>query len=118
MPSLTKNVTPDRSKIHTHDATELKYWSRALCASEIDILAAVEKVGNSVATVRKELTNAKLLKSNDLPLNAESKELESRTAISSRKLPIRLWRRILWIVSTRMTRSANKTNGRLELVIP
>jgi len=49
MPNRTKNVTPDRSKIHTQDATELKYWSRALCASESDVLAAVEKVGNSVA---------------------------------------------------------------------
>jgi hypothetical protein len=46
--------------------------------SENDVLAGAEKVGNSFATVQKELTNAKLLKSNDLPLNAESKEIRKQ----------------------------------------
>jgi hypothetical protein len=78
MPSLTKNIAPDRSKIDTQNATELKYWSRALSASQDDILAAVEKVGNSAATVRKELTNAKLLKPNDFPLNAEGNEIRKQ----------------------------------------
>jgi Ni2+-binding GTPase involved in maturation of urease and hydrogenase len=75
MPSLTKNITPDRSKINAQDATELKYWSRALSASEDEILAAIEKVGNSAATVRKELTNSKLLKPDDFPLNAEGQRI-------------------------------------------
>jgi hypothetical protein len=75
MSSLTKTISPDRSKIDPHNAVELRYWSRALRASEVDIRAAVEKVGNSAATVRKELTNAKLLKSNDFPLNARGTEI-------------------------------------------
>jgi Protein of unknown function (DUF3606) len=77
MSSLTKNITPDRNKIDTQNATELKYWSRSLGASADDILAAVEKVGSSASAVRKELTNAKL-KPDDFPLNAEGKKIRKR----------------------------------------
>jgi hypothetical protein len=62
-PNLTKKTTSDRSKIDTQNATELRYWTRALSVSKEDILAAVEKVGNSAATVRKELANARSVKS-------------------------------------------------------
>lgn len=65
MTSLTKSLKPDRSKIDTGNATELKYWSKALRATEEDILAAVGKVGNSAATVRKELGTGKHLKSDN-----------------------------------------------------
>ena len=60
MANRTKPVTPDRSKIDIQNAIELKYWCTALDASQGDILSAVEKVGPSAATVRKELANAKL----------------------------------------------------------
>ena len=55
MDSLTKREQPDRSKINLRQPHELKYWSRALDVSEEAIRAAIEKVGNSAAAVRKEL---------------------------------------------------------------
>jgi hypothetical protein len=75
MPSLTRSIRPDRSKIDPQNATELKYWSKALNATEEDILAAVEKVGNSAATVRKELSRARQLRSNDFPLSADGNDV-------------------------------------------
>ena len=50
-----KKETPDRSKINMSDLRELKYWCKALEASEEQLAKAVDKVGNSAATVRKEL---------------------------------------------------------------
>jgi 3-oxoacyl-[acyl-carrier-protein] synthase III len=50
-----KKETPDRSKINMSDPRELKYWCKALEASEEQLAKAVDKVGNSAATVRKEL---------------------------------------------------------------
>ena len=47
----TKRVQPDRSKINLDQSDELKYWTRALKVSEEEIRAAIEKVGNSAATV-------------------------------------------------------------------
>jgi Protein of unknown function (DUF3606) len=55
MDSLTKREQPDRSKINLHQPHELKYRSHALGVSKQEICAAIEKVGNSAATVRKEL---------------------------------------------------------------
>jgi len=55
MHSLTKREHPDRSKINLHQPHELKYWSHALGVSKEEICAAIEKVGNSAAAVRKEL---------------------------------------------------------------
>jgi hypothetical protein len=52
---LTKKVTPDRGRVETSDANEVKYLSRHLGASEEELLRAVEKVGNSISAVRKEL---------------------------------------------------------------
>src|SRR4029077_11711471 len=78
MSNLTKKNTPDRSKIDTQNARELRYWTRALSVSKEDLLAAVEKVGNSAATVRKELANANLLKPEDFPLNAEGNEIKKQ----------------------------------------
>jgi hypothetical protein len=51
----TKPVKPDRSKINLEQPHELKYWKHALDVPEEQILAAIEKVGNSAAAVRKEL---------------------------------------------------------------
>ena len=55
MDNLIKREQPDRSKINLHQPHELKYWSHALGVSKEEICAAVEKVGNSAAAVRKEL---------------------------------------------------------------
>jgi len=56
MPALlTKKVTPDRGRIATGDANEVKYLSRHLGVSREELLRAVDKVGNSTSTVRKEL---------------------------------------------------------------
>jgi hypothetical protein len=55
MNSLTKREQPDRSKINMHQAYEVKYWTRALNVTRKELQAAVDKVGNSAATVRKQL---------------------------------------------------------------
>ena len=55
MDSLTKREQPDRSKINMHQPHEVKYWTRALGVTKEDLQKAVDKVGNSAATVRKEL---------------------------------------------------------------
>ena len=53
--SIIKRDTPDRSKINMHGSWELKYWTRELGVSKEELQRAVDKVGNSAATVRKEL---------------------------------------------------------------
>jgi hypothetical protein len=55
MNDITKPLQPDRSKINVDAPAELKYWAKGLGVSEEEILRAVEKVGNSAGTVRKEL---------------------------------------------------------------
>ncbi|OPY97973.1 hypothetical protein A5906_34000 [Bradyrhizobium sacchari] len=55
MDNLTKRAQPDRSKINMHEAFEVKYWTHALGVSKEELQKAVDKVGNSAATVRKEL---------------------------------------------------------------
>ena len=56
MDSLTKKEQPDRSKINMHQPHEVKYWARTLGVSKEELQKAVDKVGNSAATVRKELS--------------------------------------------------------------
>jgi len=48
---------PDRSKINMHEAHEVKYWTHQLGVSRDQLQAAVEKVGNAAAAVRKELAH-------------------------------------------------------------
>ncbi|MDR6661012.1 DUF3606 domain-containing protein [Tardiphaga sp. 20_F10_N6_6] len=48
---------PDRSKINMHEAHEVKYWTHQLGVSREQLQAAVEKVGNAAAAVRKELAH-------------------------------------------------------------
>ena len=55
MVRLTKKEQPDRSKIKIHEPMEVKYWTKALGVSIEQLHQAVAKVGNSAATVRKEL---------------------------------------------------------------
>jgi hypothetical protein len=75
MGRLTKKIPPDRSKIDAQDAKQLKYWMKALEASKEEILKAIEKVGNSAATVRKELSNEKL-KPDDFPLQTDGTKIK------------------------------------------
>jgi Protein of unknown function (DUF3606) len=53
--SPTRQLTPDRDRIVTSDADQVKYLSRHLGVSEEELLRAVDKVGNSISAVRKEL---------------------------------------------------------------
>jgi Protein of unknown function (DUF3606) len=51
----TKPATPDRSKISMENESEVKYWIRHLKITRERLQSIVEKVGNSAASVRKEL---------------------------------------------------------------
>lgn len=53
--TLTKPEPPERSKIDVRSATLLKSWARALGVSRQQLKGLVGKVGNSAATIRKEL---------------------------------------------------------------
>lgn len=57
MDNLQKKGTPDRSKINMSEAFEVKYWTKALGVSKDRLQQAVDKVGNSAAAVRKELSH-------------------------------------------------------------
>jgi hypothetical protein len=48
---------PDRSKIAVTSDDEVKYWTKHLGVTRKDLERAVERVGNSAASVRKELRN-------------------------------------------------------------
>jgi hypothetical protein len=49
---------PDRSKIDLANAAEAKYWAREFGTDLQELAKVIEKVGNSAATVRKELAAA------------------------------------------------------------
>jgi len=55
MDDLKKKGSQDRSKINMSEDYEVKYWSRELRVSKEQLQAAVDKVGNSAAAVRKEI---------------------------------------------------------------
>jgi hypothetical protein len=54
-PSL-KTARRDRGKISMQDEVEVKYWTRHLGITRKRLQSLVEKVGNSAASVRKELS--------------------------------------------------------------
>ncbi|WGD50194.1 DUF3606 domain-containing protein [Bradyrhizobium sp. CB1650] len=54
--NLTKKDQRDRSKINMHEDFEVKYWMKELGVSKEELQRAVDKVGNSAAAVRKELS--------------------------------------------------------------
>jgi hypothetical protein len=56
-PGLTKRVMPDRSKITVTSENEIKYWIKHFGVTREELERAVERVGNSAASVRKELRN-------------------------------------------------------------
>ncbi len=51
----TKREQPDRPVINTHESHEVKCWTRRLGMLRERLPQVVDKVGNSAATVRKEL---------------------------------------------------------------
>ena len=57
---LTKRVMPDRSKIAVESEAEVKYWIKHLGVTREELERAVERVGNSAASVRKELRDFRL----------------------------------------------------------
>jgi hypothetical protein len=52
---LTHRVQADRSKINMQEAHEVKCWTHAFGVTGEELQKAVDKVGNSVAAVRKQL---------------------------------------------------------------
>ena len=48
---------PDRSKITVTSENEVKYWIKHFGVTREELERAVERVGNSAASVRKELRN-------------------------------------------------------------
>jgi hypothetical protein len=56
MDDLQKKKAPAaRSKVNTHEAWEVDYWTNELGVSKDELQRVVKKVGNSAAAVRKEL---------------------------------------------------------------
>jgi 3-oxoacyl-[acyl-carrier-protein] synthase III len=51
----TKRAAPDRGKISMENDAEVKYWTKHLEITRERLQSIVEKVGNSAASVRKEL---------------------------------------------------------------
>jgi hypothetical protein len=56
---INKTVTPDRSKIIIEHEDHVKYWTRHFGVTKDELTRAIEKVGNSAAAVRKELSSVK-----------------------------------------------------------
>jgi hypothetical protein len=55
---LSKNGMQDRTRINTGEDYELRYWSEKFGVSQDRLKSAVQKVGNSVSAVEKELKAA------------------------------------------------------------
>jgi uncharacterized protein DUF3606 len=49
---------PDRSKINLNEPYEVQYWTRHLGVTREALAKVIDKVGDSAAAVRKELTSA------------------------------------------------------------
>jgi hypothetical protein len=54
--NLKKKGSQDRSKINMHEEFEVKHWVKELAVTKEELQKAVDKVGNSAAAVRKELS--------------------------------------------------------------
>ncbi|WP_458757707.1 DUF3606 domain-containing protein [Afipia sp. TerB] len=52
---LSNKGPRDRSRINMQEDYEVKYWAHHLGVSREELQRAVDKVGNSAASVRKEL---------------------------------------------------------------
>ncbi|MFZ2077832.1 MAG: DUF3606 domain-containing protein [Xanthobacteraceae bacterium] len=56
---ISKTITPDRSKIIIEHEDHVKYWTRHFGVTKDELARAIERVGNSAAAVRKELSSVK-----------------------------------------------------------
>jgi hypothetical protein len=52
---LTKKGSADRNKIAMGEEHEVQYWTRYFGVSRAELQTAVDKVGNSLTAVRKQL---------------------------------------------------------------
>jgi hypothetical protein len=52
-------VRPDRSRVALTDEFVVRHWIKTLGVSKEEIAAAIAKVGDKAAAVRKELTQAR-----------------------------------------------------------
>jgi Protein of unknown function (DUF3606) len=59
MSEMTKKLASDRRKIAIDDDQDIKYWTRHLGVSREELQRAIDKVGTSVSSVRKELAGIK-----------------------------------------------------------
>lgn len=55
--SVTKRIMPDRGKITFTSKNEIRYWRKHFGVTREELERAVARVGNSAASVRKELRN-------------------------------------------------------------
>jgi Protein of unknown function (DUF3606) len=53
---MISKTTPDRSKIIIEHEDHIKYWSRHFGVTKDELTRAIERVGNSAAAVRKQLS--------------------------------------------------------------
>jgi hypothetical protein len=53
---MISKITPDRSKILIEREDHVKYWTRHFGVTKDELARAIERVGNSAAAVRKELS--------------------------------------------------------------
>ena len=53
---ISKTITPDRSKIIIEQDDHVKYWTRHFGVTKDELTSAIERVGNSAAAVRKQLS--------------------------------------------------------------
>ena len=53
---ISSTVTPDRSKIVLEHEDHVKYWTRHFGVTRDELARAIERVGNSAAAVRKQLS--------------------------------------------------------------
>ena len=53
--NVMRKAAPDRSKISIQNDYEVKYWARHFGVTPKHLQRAIEKVGNSATSVRKEL---------------------------------------------------------------
>ena len=61
--NVINKAAPDRSKISIPDDYEFKYWAKHFGVTQEDLQRAIEKVGNSAVSVRKELKTRSLNRS-------------------------------------------------------
>jgi hypothetical protein len=56
---MISKISPDRSKIVIEREDHVKYWMRHFGVTKDELVRAIEKVGDSAAAVRKQLSAPK-----------------------------------------------------------